>query len=259
MGFHALPVDEEFIRVLAKQSGRVVLEFDFSIVKKIGSTVLLPEAEAMRLLAEHTSIPSPTLISARFGPKEGCITMDRVEGSTLEDKWDTLDETSKESICHQTWDIVSKIRAIPRPPNLEGLFLCLADGSPSKDEMFKDLQEPDRPLRSDSEVRARIFERYYEHNGRLYANELPDMLPRAESSVFTHGDIAPRNIMVDDQNMITGLIDWEWAGWYPDYWEYAQILRPAFWGDWSEWMARTAQKKWDIMGINVARKFLINT
>lgn len=60
-------------------------------------------------------------------------------------------------------------------------------------------------------------------------------------TVFTHADIAPRNIMIDEQNKVTGILDWEYAGWYPDYWEYAQrwdismlpggscFNRPVFW------------------------------
>jgi aminoglycoside phosphotransferase (APT) family kinase protein len=43
------------------------------------------------------------------------------------------------------------------------------------------------------------------------------MLPRSEHSVFTHADIAPRNVMVDEQKNITGILDWESAGWYPEY------------------------------------------
>lgn len=62
--------------------------------------------------------------------------------------------------------------------------------------------------------------------------------------MFTHAHIAPRNIMVDKQNNITGILDWGWAEWYPEYWEYAQILRPAFWGDWSVWMEKTAPQGW---------------
>ncbi|KZT28713.1 hypothetical protein NEOLEDRAFT_1167245 [Neolentinus lepideus HHB14362 ss-1] len=40
--------------------------------------------------------------------------------------------------------------------------------------------------------------------------------------VFTHNDVAPRNIMIadDDSGRITGLIDWECAAWLPEYWEY---------------------------------------
>ncbi|KAJ5587698.1 uncharacterized protein N7459_003463 [Penicillium hispanicum] len=93
--------------------------------------------------------------------------------------------------------------------------------------MLEDLKEPPRPLSSDSELRARIHERY------LHCN-----------------------VMVDEHNNITGILDWESAGWYPEYWEYAQIMRPAFWGDWSVWMEKTAPQRWDLGGINAARKVL---
>ncbi|RWQ95252.1 hypothetical protein C8Q69DRAFT_403513, partial [Paecilomyces variotii] len=55
---------------------------------------------------------------------------------------------------------------------------------------------------------------------------------------------------------VTGILDWEYAGWYPDYWEYAQILSPVFWGDWSIWIDRTTPQRWDLSGINAARKIL---
>lgn len=38
-------------------------------------------------------------------------------------------------------------------------------------------------------------------------------------NVFTHGDIIPQNIMVDENYQVSGIVDWEAAGWYPDYWE----------------------------------------
>ncbi|KAJ5753259.1 hypothetical protein N7520_010176 [Penicillium odoratum] len=66
------------------------------------------------------------------------------------------------------------------------------------------------------------------------------MLPRSEHSVFTHGDIAPRNVMVDEKGNVSGILDWETAMWYPDDWEHAQIMRPAFWGDLSLWMEKRA-------------------
>jgi hypothetical protein len=39
---------------------------------------------------------------------------------------------------------------------------------------------------------------------------------------FTHADIALRNIRVKD-GKIAGIIDWEFAGWYPEYWEYTKM------------------------------------
>ncbi|KAM4065193.1 phosphotransferase enzyme family protein [Hirsutella rhossiliensis] len=37
--------------------------------------------------------------------------------------------------------------------------------------------------------------------------------------VFTHGDLNPFNILVRGDQVV-GIIDWEFAGWYPYYWEY---------------------------------------
>ncbi|RBR14591.1 hypothetical protein FVER53590_06747 [Fusarium verticillioides] len=41
--------------------------------------------------------------------------------------------------------------------------------------------------------------------------------------VLTHGDLSPRNIMVDGST-ITGIVDWELSGFYPEYVEYAFAL-----------------------------------
>ncbi|KAG9233424.1 hypothetical protein BJ875DRAFT_464182 [Amylocarpus encephaloides] len=83
------------------------------------------------------------------------------------------------------------------------------------------------------------------------------MLPRSDASVFTHGSVAPRNIMVGETNHITGILDWESAGWYPDYWEYANIMRPQYLcEDWQAWMDRTAPEKWDLTGIQASRRVL---
>ncbi|KAK2800118.1 hypothetical protein FQN51_006359 [Onygenales sp. PD_10] len=40
---------------------------------------------------------------------------------------------------------------------------------------------------------------------------------------FAHGDLSPRNVMVDEGGHIIGLLDWEWAGWFPEYWEVVRM------------------------------------
>lgn len=39
---------------------------------------------------------------------------------------------------------------------------------------------------------------------------------------FTYADLSPENIMVKSCS-ITGIIEWEFSGWYPEYWEYTKI------------------------------------
>ena len=49
---------------------------------------------------------------------------------------------------------------------------------------------------------------------------------------FTHGDLHVHNILSLNGKM-TGLIDWDCAGWFPEYWDYAVAIyhhrRNPFW------------------------------
>ena len=64
----------------------------------------------------------------------------------------------------------------------------------------------------------------------------------------------PRNIIIDEAGKITALLDWESSGWFPDYWEFSQMMKfcdPAS-HEWQHWMERTKPKPWDITGIRKA-------
>ncbi|KAJ3749286.1 kinase-like domain-containing protein [Lentinula detonsa] len=39
---------------------------------------------------------------------------------------------------------------------------------------------------------------------------------------FSHGDLVPRNILVEGST-ITGIVDWSMAGFYPEFWEYCRM------------------------------------
>jgi len=58
----------------------------------------------------------------------------------------------------------------------------------------------------------------------MYWHQITTQLGNEYPIVFTHGDIASRNILVRD-GRIVALLDWEFAGWCPDYWEYVFALR----------------------------------
>lgn len=72
----------------------------------------------------------------------------------------------------------------------------------------------------------------------MYARHLPKAL-KDHPSTFTHCDLVRQNIIVqehtgteghpDRQFKVTGLIDWEYAGWYPRYWEYAVFFVDCMW------------------------------
>lgn len=206
--------------------------------------------------------------------------MEYIPGKSLESVWPRLSEDKKERICQETWGLIEKLRQIPRPEkttyiaSIDGeqaqLFYCAADGtSHIIHPLLGDIYDQSPPLRDDEALRTRIWERYVEHNGLSYpdGHSVKDMLPRSETAVFTHGDIHPGNILVNEdeedvdsgQVRITGLVDFESAGFFPDYWEYAQMMRLGGEGDEDEWrlmMERTAPRVWDVKGIQKARRVL---
>lgn len=184
--------------------------------------------------------------------------MSYVDGEPLSNLWDYCeDDDKKELVCRQIWDFIYQLRAIPKPAEFANYFQCSADGTASNDVLIRPLPEQSQvPLGSDADLRQRIYHHYYANNGRRYENELPRMLPRSEKTFFTHADIAPRNILLGegDHCPVIGIVDWEIAGWYPEYWEYANIMKPSKDRDWQMWMERTAPERWDISGIAAARR-----
>ncbi|MCJ1467407.1 hypothetical protein MMC07_006031 [Pseudocyphellaria aurata] len=254
--------------VLSEHAGARVVCFDNYTVTKSGRRVRPNEETAMRLVAEHTKVPVPEIFGSSYGPGGGSISMSLMPGVPLDSMWDRLDEAGKERLCREIWWMIAKWQQIARPPDLAHVYQCLADGSAATtDPLLQDMRDPPRPLFTDDEVRARIYERYWYHDHDHHGQEDDDestldtllvTLPHSDNSVFTHGEMAPRNIMVDrSSGRVSGVVDWELAGWYPDYWEYANIMRaPSTDLDWQRCMDRTAPRRWDLEGIKAARRVL---
>ena len=66
---------------------------------------------------------------------------------------------------------------------------------------------------------------------------------RDHPPALTHGDLQPKNIMVRTKprtRLEIVLLDWEFAGWYPSYWEYAHAIMACGWfeDDWHHWVGQ---------------------
>jgi Ser/Thr protein kinase RdoA (MazF antagonist) len=70
-------------------------------------------------------------------------------------------------------------------------------------------------------------EDWYDFQGMINRQDGPWPLPK-----FTHGDLNSFNILVSDGKVV-GLIDWEFSGWYPHYWEYT-----------SAWFGSATKTEW---------------
>jgi hypothetical protein len=69
-----------------------------------------------------------------------------------------------------------------------------------------------------------------------------EFLPDDASITLTHGDLHRSNIMVSSTGppKVLAIIDWAYAGWYPDFWEYCKAAYTSdCYGEWRNvWMPK---------------------
>lgn len=188
----------------------------------------MPELAALKYVAEHTSIPVPKVFNVHYYDDNIYIEMEYVRGMSLEAAWyrGHLSQNQKKYIITEVAGYISQLREL-EPPQ-EGIV-----ASASFDEAL------------DHRVGSYTFGPFTSHEGfhsYLRANvpiedcnevigpEVTECHTRHYRSCFSHADVAPRNIMVDN-GKVSAIVDWQFGGWYPEYWEYTkahygQIDRP---------------------------------
>lgn len=171
------------------------------------------EALAMRFIKAHTTIPVPEVISSDWDR----ITMTYVEGQTLKQAWPELTPDQRSNIMAQLRDYIAQMRALGgiHLGRLDGqgvVIPCIMtrSGGPfgTLAELHEWLVRPPMRLPTQS----------------MYWHQITTQLGADYPIVFTHDDIAARNILISE-GRIVALLDWEYAGWYPEYWEYVFALR----------------------------------
>lgn len=134
-----------------------------------------------------------------------------------------------ERICSITG---SAIRSIRVPTHKLGPYETPA-------ELHEHLLEP----ASNTFATTAIFD---DHVARARELQLLQLQRPGGGVKFTHGDLKHHNILVDEHSgHVTGVLDWEAAGWYPEFWEYTTALRylpDDFW--WYHFLLRLGADKY---------------
>ncbi|GLA67827.1 hypothetical protein AtubIFM55763_000076 [Aspergillus tubingensis] len=210
-GFAVL--DPDTIKTMANPSNTIFSWGGVQIVKispevavKFGSHVTLHEAEK--------TVPVPkTFAYYSYGPidrdvddygslYDNYIFMSYVEGQRLDKAWDTYNSVTKGRIAGQLKGYLDGLRQVEHRN-----YIGSVDRGPLRDSILGDLEYKDTtPKRHVKNVLVGMLASQKRHN-----------------IVFTHGDFRHPNIMVDDGN-VTGIVDWEFSGWFPEHWEFVKAL-----------------------------------
>ncbi|KAI1804867.1 kinase-like protein [Daldinia bambusicola] len=200
-----------------------------NVIVKCGPWVHLTEAATMIFVAQNTSIPVPRVHCSFIHKNKAYIVMERIQGDNLCNVWNKLSEEDKDIILSQLRCMLQELRAIKPPPNT-GVESCvggsLQDSRNSRScprfGPFKTIQDFHSWLRGGSEI-ADFPNGFPNPQTEHDWDDFQKMVKRQDRSwpapVFTHGDLNLSNILVRG-NQVVGIIDWEFGGWYPSYWEY---------------------------------------
>lgn len=192
------------------------------------------------------TVPVPRVLRAEKKDGTTNIEMELIKGDTLYDVWPTLSTAEKTSFAQQLGAILRDLRS------LTGSYIGSVDNGPAVD--VRRLTASGGPFATECEFTEFLLDNMVSRTPNVFK----DMLRRELSTckphriVLTHGDLHPRNIIVRDDRIV-GLLDWEYAGWFPEHWEFIRFCRLIDTGlDWYEYA--------DVIFDEVySREFMIDT
>ncbi|KAL5317467.1 hypothetical protein ACEPPN_014562 [Leptodophora sp. 'Broadleaf-Isolate-01'] len=223
--------------VLKEHSGRRIVRVGIHFIVKYGAGVCLTEGENMVFVKQFSTLQIPNVYALYSRQHEGdrlptnYIVMENIAGDSLESCWVSLDTQAKLAIADQLRIYFTQLRQIPSP----GYFGLLGK-RPFEDSVFWAGDDGDRGM-----LEAMVHKYLHNNPGyrksEYYSRVLPLVL-RNHSSVFTHGDFQRKNVLIRNDGTLI-MIDWEAAGWYPTFWEYAMTMYSCRWDD--DWHSRAVK------------------
>jgi Phosphotransferase enzyme family len=204
-------------------------------IVKYGNAVRMAEAAAMRLVRDKTSVPVPKVDEAYMheGTTNGCIVMQFIDGTPLNEMWHGYAEEEKKSIVAQLRGYLLELRQV------DARFIGSVDGSYCQDPMFANRSKYG-PFETESSFKSGLVRALRSHINSTnkqwveLVTRFVRALPQKHRIVLTHGNLLPHNIIMQGPKIVA-LVNWELSGFYPEYWEY---VKSYFYRDWeSPWFS----------------------
>jgi hypothetical protein len=149
-----------------------------------------------------------------------------------------LENAAKEILATKLRAIFTELRQLKSP----GGYCSVAHrGLPDDIFWTNDAARPfARPFETESDLNKAMIAKYVQyglskHKAAYYTRTFDDVLQN-HPPLFTHADFQRKNVMIRTSSKRSTnqvgepphldleivIIDWEFAGWYPSYWEYAR-------------------------------------
>lgn len=181
----------------------------------------------------NTSIPVPKVCGYYKTAGFEHLVMENMPGMTFEEAWPVLDGPGKESIAAEVLEFVKQLRAL-QSPNIQATYIHRLPLKPG--------------LASTADFNLERFSQLpsNEHISQYVQERTTNLHP--QPNVYTHGDLDWSNILVQD-GRVSGIIDWESSGYFPDYWEWVTLKRSVQMqgpNSWSHLLLNRMESSWDL-------------
>lgn len=164
-----------------------------------------PTFRALQILRNQISIRVPRPIDLIETSTNTYLITFRISGHIAGWCIDLCSDSQTDQMVDDLRDYVKELRSI-RNPFAEEYAACGHQGEACFDWRFG--LDPTGPFATEVDF-----------SESLRLGIAPDLVHRSDRQiVFTHADRAMKNVMMKNGG-ITDIIDWEMAGWYPEYWD----------------------------------------
>ncbi len=213
-----------------------ILPLPFGLLIKYSDGTAIDEVLAMQV-ARAAGLPVPRVLCYGEHPDTPhapvSILMTRMPGRELSEVYESLAPEAKATVLSEMKTYVDLMRSWPNPWGSNRI--CSVSGA-----AIRSIRVPNHimgPYDNEQALNQYLigvassidFNPLLEYEQVLATAKELHSIPH--KIVFTHGDLLHHNILVHNGH-VSAILDWEAAGWLPEYWEFTtawRFMRPGIW------------------------------
>jgi hypothetical protein len=220
--------------------GNIVIHYNQHYIVKYGEDTNLQEGLNMLFVQRTTDIPVPKVYALFHDKPSGMnfIVQEYMPGKDVGDIWGDLDDDQKKDITSQLRRHLDQLRSLRQPgrPYFGGVWRrpstdwyltggpCRLDDGDDSDAAAHPPQGPFDTEEGWVDAMLRVAFAVHRRSTRTaeddkWLKHVFSAFFQGHKPVFTHGDLTGGNIRLRDDGTVA-LIDWQFSGWHPDFWEY---------------------------------------